>query len=113
MQGSDEGHDRNISRDTDMGLGRVFRSLLFLLFQCVILSDCLRLQTLTAETAAYLTTTHPDYSILAGRIVVSTLHDEVPHKCFSDVIQYLHCYGMSSLLPFRSSRSSYLPVLRL
>ena len=32
------------------------------------------LDTLAAETAAYMTTKHPDYAILAARIEVSNLH---------------------------------------
>ena len=32
------------------------------------------LDALAAETAAYLTTEHPDYSTLAARIAVSNLH---------------------------------------
>jgi ribonucleoside-diphosphate reductase subunit M1 len=35
-----------------------------------------QLDTLAAETAAYLTTEHPDYSILAARIAVSNLHKQ-------------------------------------
>jgi hypothetical protein len=34
------------------------------------------LDALAAETAAYLTTEHPDYSILAARIAVSNLHKQ-------------------------------------
>lgn len=34
------------------------------------------LDTLAAETAAAMTTDHPDYAILAARIAVSNLHKE-------------------------------------
>lgn len=34
------------------------------------------LDTLAAETAATMTTDHPDYAILAARIAVSNLHKE-------------------------------------
>ncbi len=34
------------------------------------------LDTLAAETAASLTTKHPDYAILAARIAVSNLHKQ-------------------------------------
>ena len=34
------------------------------------------LDNLAAETAAYLSTQHPDYATLAGRIAVSNLHKE-------------------------------------
>lgn len=44
------------------------------------------LDQLAAETAAYLSTQHPDYSILAGRIAVSNLHKET-RGCFSENIK--------------------------
>ncbi|XP_044256023.1 ribonucleoside-diphosphate reductase large subunit-like [Tribolium madens] len=47
------------------------------------------LDTLAAETAAMMTTNHPDYAILAARIAVSNLHKETK-KQFSDVIDDLH-----------------------
>ena len=34
------------------------------------------LDTLAAETAAQMTTTHPDFAVLAARIEVSNLHKE-------------------------------------
>ena len=40
------------------------------------------LDTLAAETAASMTTKHPDYAILAARIAVSNLHKETK-KLFS------------------------------
>ena len=49
------------------------------------------LDALAAETAAYLTTKHPDFTILAARIVVSNLHKETK-KVFSAVIQDLYDY---------------------
>jgi ribonucleoside-diphosphate reductase subunit M1 len=49
-------------------------------------------QNLAAETAAYLTTKHPDYAILAARIAVSNLHKETK-KNFSHVIKDLYNYG--------------------
>lgn len=48
-------------------------------------------QNLAAETAAYLTTKHPDYAILAARIAVSNLHKETK-KNFSSVITDLYEY---------------------
>jgi ribonucleoside-diphosphate reductase subunit M1 len=53
-------------------------------------------QNLAAETAAYLTTKHPDYAILAARIAVSNLHKETK-KNFSHVIKDLHNYGWCPL----------------
>lgn len=47
------------------------------------------LDQLSAETAASLSTKHPDYSILASRICISNLHKET-NKDFSDVVEILH-----------------------
>ncbi|XP_071786817.1 ribonucleoside-diphosphate reductase large subunit-like [Asterias amurensis] len=49
------------------------------------------LDTLAAETAATMTTKHPDYAVLAARIAVSNLHKETK-KCFSDVMSDLYNY---------------------
>eukprot|EP00842_Homolaphlyctis_polyrhiza_P000606 jgi/Hompol1/1546/HPOL_002736-RA len=49
------------------------------------------LDNLAAETAAYLTTKHPDYALLAARIAVSNLHKETK-KQFSAVIEDLYNY---------------------
>jgi hypothetical protein len=49
-------------------------------------------QNLAAETAAYLTTKHPDYAVLAARIAISNLHKETK-KSFSHVIKDLYEYG--------------------
>ncbi|KAF9553232.1 ribonucleotide reductase alpha subunit [Agrocybe pediades] len=49
------------------------------------------LDNLAAETAAYLTTKHPDYAILAARIAISNLHKETK-KSFSQVISDLYHY---------------------
>jgi ribonucleoside-diphosphate reductase alpha chain len=50
-----------------------------------------QLDQLAAETAAYLSTKHPDYSILAGRIAVSNLHKET-RGCFSENIKMMYDY---------------------
>ncbi|PWN21904.1 putative RNR1-ribonucleoside-diphosphate reductase large subunit [Microstroma glucosiphilum] len=49
------------------------------------------LDNLAAETAAYKTTTHPDYAVLAARIAISNLHKET-RKTFSAVITDLYEY---------------------
>ncbi|KAL8566682.1 Ribonucleoside-diphosphate reductase large subunit [Nucella lapillus] len=49
------------------------------------------LDNLAAETAAAMTTQHPDYAILAARIAVSNLHKETK-KAFSDVISDLYSW---------------------
>ncbi|KAF8869593.1 ribonucleotide reductase alpha subunit [Gymnopilus junonius] len=49
------------------------------------------LDNLAAETAAYLTTKHPDYAVLAARIAISNLHKETK-KSFSQVIKDLYEY---------------------
>ncbi|KAJ1364576.1 ribonucleotide-diphosphate reductase subunit rnr1 [Parelaphostrongylus tenuis] len=47
------------------------------------------LDNLAAETAASMTTKHPDYAILAARIAVSNLHKKTG-KVFSEVMQKLY-----------------------
>jgi len=49
----------------------------------------IELDNLAAETAATMTTKHPDYTILAARIAISNLHKETK-KCFSDVVEDLY-----------------------
>lgn len=49
------------------------------------------LDTLAAETAASMTTVHPDYAVLAARLEVSNLHKETK-KVFSDVMTDLYEY---------------------
>ncbi|MCS7029070.1 MAG: ribonucleoside-diphosphate reductase subunit alpha [Bacteroidia bacterium] len=49
------------------------------------------LDTLAAETAASLTTKHPDYAILAARIAISNLHKNT-EKSFSKTIDKLYHY---------------------
>jgi len=49
------------------------------------------LDNLAAETAASLTTKHPDYALLASRIAVSNLHKNTI-KSFSETMRLLHTY---------------------
>ncbi len=49
------------------------------------------LDNLAAETAASLTTKHPDYAVLASRIAVSNLHKNTT-KSFSQTMRNLHDY---------------------
>lgn len=49
----------------------------------------IELDNLAAETAASMTTKHPDYTLLAARISVSNLHKQTK-KSFSDVIEDLY-----------------------
>ena len=49
------------------------------------------LDNLAAETAASLTTKHPDYALLASRIAVSNLHKNTT-KSFSETMRKLHQY---------------------
>jgi len=49
------------------------------------------LDNLAAETAASLTTKHPDYALLASRIAVSNLHKNTI-KSFSETMRKLHNY---------------------
>ena len=52
------------------------------------------LDQLAAETAAYLSTQHPDYNALAGRIAVSNLHKET-RGCFSENIKAMYHFENS------------------
>jgi len=49
----------------------------------------IELDNLAAETAATMTTKHPDHAVLAARIVISNLHKETK-KTFSEVMDDLH-----------------------
>jgi len=49
------------------------------------------LDELTAQTAAHMVTTHPDYGLLAARITVSNLH-KTTKKVFSEVVHDLYKY---------------------
>lgn len=51
----------------------------------------MRIDELAAETSAYMSTVHPDYSNLAARIAVSNVHKQTD-KLFSDVISKLYRY---------------------
>lgn len=51
----------------------------------------IELDNLAAETAAYMTTSHPDYALLAARIAISNLHKETK-KVFSQVVHDLYTY---------------------
>lgn len=53
----------------------------------------MELDELAAQTAAYMAISHPDYSLLAGRIAVSRLHKETKES-FSETMSDLHTYGM-------------------
>jgi len=53
------------------------------------------LDNLAAETAASLTTKHPDYALLASRIAVSNLHKNT-EKSFSATMRRLHGYTDSA-----------------
>ena len=50
-----------------------------------------KIDELTAEQCASMSSTHPDYNTLAGRIVVSNHHKNTS-KSFSDVMLVLHGY---------------------
>lgn len=49
------------------------------------------LDNLASETAAYMSTEHPDYAKLASRIAISNLQKDTPHS-FSEVIEMLYNY---------------------
>lgn len=53
------------------------------------------LDDLAAETAAYMSTKHHDYSLLASRIAISNLHKDTI-KSFSDTVEKLRSYTLPS-----------------
>lgn len=53
--------------------------------------DSRQLDNLVAETAAYLSVRHPDYSYLAGRAKIKSLHKDTSDS-FSELVQQLHSY---------------------
>lgn len=59
--------------------------------------DTSELDNLAAETAAGMTTLHPDYAILAARIAISNLHkktEKVTPLPLMSSIQYLCRYSL-------------------
>lgn len=69
----------------------------------------MELDNLAAETAATMTTDHPDYAVLAARLAISNLHKETK-KHFSGnsfLVNYrnrnllqLICWAVYSFVPF-------------
>ena len=53
------------------------------------------LDELAAQTSAYMAVNHPDFSLLAGRIAVSSLH-KCTKESFSETIRDLYEFGMIS-----------------
>ena len=54
-----------------------------------------QIDEISADVAIHMITEHPDYEILATRIVVSNMHKTHP-KCFSDSMLILHANGVVS-----------------
>lgn len=72
----------------------------------------IELDNLAAETAATMTTKHPDYAILAARIAISNLHKETK-KCFSDVISDLyHAKNKTTKEPIRLISEEYYEIIQ-
>lgn len=49
----------------------------------------MQIDNLAAETAAYLTTKHPDFAVLAARIAISNLYKETKEKFSGKLIHKL------------------------
>lgn len=61
------------------------------------------LDNLAAETAATMTTDHPDYAVLAARIAISNLHKETK-KLFSGIIKWpLNWFAIFDVLIYRGN----------
>jgi len=91
-QGHAEGHRWCISRRHDCRT-RCTRYV----YSMYVIHLIFSIQNLASETAAYLTTKHPDYAVLAARIAISNLHKETT-KNFSQLIRDLHNYGSYHLI---------------
>lgn len=50
-----------------------------------------QIDNLAAETAAYLTTKHPDFAVLAARIAISNLYKETSEKFSGKLVIQLNC----------------------
>lgn len=57
------------------------------------------LDTLAAETAAAMTTKHPDYAVLAARVAVSNLHKETKKPFSGEMNRGMYCawFNVSNL----------------
>jgi ribonucleoside-diphosphate reductase subunit M1 len=51
-----------------------------------------QIDNLAAETAAYLTTKHPDFAVLAARIAISNLYKETNEKFSGKLLVHLNFY---------------------
>jgi hypothetical protein len=89
LQGHTKGRCWSVSRCNN---SRARCKFLFQTFGLSVVSLLTVSQNLAAETAAYLTSKHPDYAVLAARIAISNLHKETK-KNFSQVVKDLYEYG--------------------
>ncbi len=64
------------------------------------------LDTLAAETAAQMTTTHPDYAVLAARIEVSNLHKQTKKQFSSEC-----CFNGKTLISINVLLLSFSKIL--
>ncbi|KAI1184261.1 ribonucleoside-diphosphate reductase large chain [Nemania serpens] len=72
-----------------------------------------QLDDLAAETAAYMTVTHPDYAILAARIAVSNLHKQTKKQWSSVVSDLFHYINPKNNTPSPMiSQDTYDCVMR-
>lgn len=73
-----------------------------------------QLDTLSAETAASMVGTHPDYQELAARVTISNLHKTTP-STFSEAVDILYCHtnpGTNDRAPLVSSEIYELSLIR-
>ncbi|KAI0130723.1 ribonucleoside-diphosphate reductase large chain [Daldinia grandis] len=72
-----------------------------------------QLDDLAAETAAYMTVTHPDYAILAARIAVSNLHKQTKKQWSSVISDLYHYVNPKNMKPSPMiSKETYECVMR-
>ena len=76
----------------DVQPDKVAQKVFVSMYDCIKTSE---IDDLSAEVAVHMQTEHPDYEVLATRIVASNLQKLCP-KCFTDAMVVLHVNGVVS-----------------
>jgi ribonucleoside-diphosphate reductase alpha subunit len=76
----------------DVQPDKVAQKVIVNMYDCIKTSE---IDDLSAEVAVHMQTEHPDYEVLATRIVASNLQKLCP-KCFTDAMVVLHVNGVVS-----------------
>ena len=99
LQGHTKGRCWSVSRCNDSGAGCKFLFQTFWSYLCSLTS-----QNLAAETAAYLTSKHPDYAVFSACIAISNFHKETKRifrklsRIFTNMVRWFISLIVSSCL---------------